>query len=87
MTKQNLYGIVSEHCERDVSDGGRTIFASTSAGTREAYGGRGVFVPHGMTAAEIMIGARVLTERWEIQHYEARSMVRDVLEAIRQAQP
>jgi hypothetical protein len=37
----------------------------------------------GMTAAEIMIGVRVSTERWDIQYYEARSMVRDVLEAIR----
>jgi hypothetical protein len=54
-------------------------------GKIDGYGGRGVFVPPGMTAAEIMIGARVLTERWDVQHYEARSMVRDVLEAIRSA--
>ena len=88
LTKQNLGGIVPEHCERDAlpaPDG--TIFEDTEHGTREAYGGRGVFVPHGMTAAEIMIGASVLTERWEIQHYDARIMVRDVLEAIRQPQP
>ena len=54
-------------------------------GTIARYRGRGVFVPPGMTAAEIMIGARVLEERWDIQHYQARDMVRDVLEAIRSA--
>jgi hypothetical protein len=38
-----------------------------------------------MTAAEIMIGARVLIERWDVEHYEARSIVRDVLKALRAA--
>lgn len=87
MTKQKLGDTVPEHCERDKTPDGRTIFERTSYGTREAYGDRGVFVPNGMTAAEIMVGAAVLTERWDIQHYDACSMVISVLEAIRSASP
>ncbi len=49
----------------------------------ETYEGRGVWVPPGMTAHEIMIGAAVLVEKFGVEHYEARSMVRWVLEAIR----
>lgn len=52
-------------------------------GSYGSYGGHGVWVPLGMTAAEIMIGASVLSERFEVEHYEARSMVRAVLSAIR----
>ena len=49
----------------------------------DAYGGRGVWVPPGLTAREIMAGAAVLESKFGIEHYEARSMVRWVLQAIR----
>jgi hypothetical protein len=52
-------------------------------GESDAYEGRGVWVPDGMTAAEIMEGARVLEDKFGVEHYTARSMVRNVLEAIR----
>lgn len=49
----------------------------------QAHGQRGVWTPAGMTAAEIMHGAAVLERKWKIDHYQARSMVRAVLRAIR----
>jgi hypothetical protein len=55
----------------------------TALGAPEAFGLRGVWVPAGMTAREIIEGARVLSEQFGVEHYEARSMVRTVLEAIR----
>lgn len=57
-------------------------------GTRtEGYGDRGVFVPDGMTAAEIMLGAAAIESRFGLDHYEARSIVRVVLAALRADQP
>ena len=53
------------------------------AGHVESFRQRGVWVPDGMTAEEIMVGAAVLEEKYEVEHYTARSMVRLVLEAIR----
>ena len=52
-------------------------------GTIEAVGERGVWVPPGMTANEIMRGAEVLETMFEVEHYQARSMVREVLAAVR----
>lgn len=53
------------------------------AGHAESFGQRGVWVPPGLTAREIMVGAAVLESKFGIEHYEARSMVRWVLQAIR----
>lgn len=53
------------------------------AGAPDQYGLRGVWVPAGMTAREIMEGADVLSEQFGVEHYEARSMVRVMLERIR----
>ena len=53
-------------------------------GRIEAYGERGVWVPDGMTAAEIMIGAKAVSRAFDIDDFQARSIVRVVLEAIRQ---
>jgi hypothetical protein len=52
-------------------------------GSVESYGDRGLWVPDGMTAHEIMVGAEVLERHFGVEHYEARSMVRRVLDAIR----
>jgi hypothetical protein len=57
--------------------------AITGSGSIECYGERGVWVPDGVTAHEIMVGAAVLEQAYEVDHYTARSMVRRVLEAIR----
>ena len=51
------------------------------------YGERGVWAPSGLTAEEIMVGTEVLERRFSIEHYEARSMVRAVLTALRNRQP
>src|SRR6185436_13939211 len=56
--------------------------AGDMSGCLASYEGRGLWVPPGMTAQEIMIGAAAL-ERFGVEHYEARSMVREVLSAIR----
>jgi hypothetical protein len=53
------------------------------AGDVGVYGKRGVYVPDGMTAAEIMIGASAIEKKFGIEHYEARSIVRDVIAAIK----
>lgn len=51
----------------------------------ENYAGRGVYVPEGMNAAEIMAGARVLESRFDVPPFLSRSMVREVLAALREA--
>ena len=43
-----------------------------------------MWVPDGMTATEIMIGARAVSRAFDIDDFQARSIVRVVLEAIRQ---
>jgi hypothetical protein len=55
----------------------------SSEGAVKAFGSRGVWVPKGMAAAEIMAGAAALQKRFKVDHYEARSMARAVLEAAR----
>lgn len=63
---------------RPTSDSGR------QAGEEpQSYGLRGVYVPRGMTADEIMIGAEVLERAFDVEPYTSRSMVRAVLAAIR----
>ena len=52
-------------------------------GKIEGFGDRGVWVPRGMTPHEIMAGARVLEDQFDIPPYQSRSMVRAVLAAIR----
>lgn len=51
----------------------------------QAYGDRGVYVPDGMSALEIMEGAAALEREYEVAPYTARSMVRSVLRAIKAA--
>jgi hypothetical protein len=51
-------------------------------GEPQIFEGHGVWVPKGMTAHEIMVGAQVLQDRFEISPYTARAMVRAVLSAI-----
>jgi hypothetical protein len=52
-------------------------------GTGEAFGTQGVWVPKGMTAREIMVGAEVLEKQFDVPPYQSRSMVRAILDAIR----
>jgi hypothetical protein len=53
-------------------------------GTIEGFEGRGVYVPPGMTAREVMVGARVLEKMYDVPPYESRSMTRAILRAIRE---
>ena len=53
------------------------------AGTIESYNGRGVWVPQGMTAGQIMAGADVLEQTYDVAPYTSRNMVIAILEAIR----
>lgn len=57
--------------------------AMGKAGSCQSYGERGVWVPEGMTAAEIMVGAAALEQHFGVAPFESRSMVRAVLSAIR----
>ena len=54
------------------------------AGAIQEYNGRAVFVPHGMTAAEIMEAAGVLEREFEVEPYLSRHMAVAVLTAARQ---
>ena len=56
-------------------------------GRIESYGERGVWVPEGLTARQIMHGAAVLEHRFEVDHYLACSMVTAVLEALSSGEP
>lgn len=56
------------------------------AGKIEAYGNRGVWVPDGMTAREIMVGAAILEREFDVPPYESRDMVRSVLSALMRGQ-
>lgn len=62
-------------CENNVVD----IFPVGS------FEGRGVYVPEGMSAAEIMIGAAALERKFDVAPYISREMVRAVLAAIAEA--
>ena len=48
----------------------------------QTYGDRAVYVPKGMSAAEIVEGALVLEREFDIGHYTASVMVEKVLEAV-----
>lgn len=50
--------------------------------TIQGFEGRGVLVPRGLSARDIMVGARVLEREFEVVPYTSRSMVRAVLLAI-----
>ena len=51
-------------------------------GTIESYGERGVWVPHGLDVADLMIGAFAIKREFDLGEYEARSIVKEVLQAI-----
>lgn len=53
----------------------------------QAFEGRGVFVPFGMSAEEIMLGAKALEDRFDVPPYLSRAMVREVLSAVQGAKP
>ncbi|MEW9838691.1 hypothetical protein, partial [Mesorhizobium marinum] len=55
------------------------------AGTIEGYEGRGVWVPEGLSARDIMEGAKVLERDYDVAPYTARDMVRTVLIALEEA--
>jgi hypothetical protein len=55
---------------------------AAAPGEGQIYEGHGVWVPPGMTARDIMVGAAVLERDFEISHYTARSIVRAILRAI-----
>jgi len=56
-------------------------------GSTQSVGERGVWVPEGLTGDEIMAGAQALTRLFAVEHYEARSMARAVLTAVRRLGP
>lgn len=57
------------------------------AGTIEGYEGRGVWVPEGMNAHDIMEGAKALQSQFEVAPYTACEMARVVLLAVDPARP
>lgn len=61
---------------------GEYVFGES--GTIQGFAGRGVFVPEGLTAEEIMAGAAVLERRFDIAPYISRVIVCDILLAIKQ---
>lgn len=58
---------------------------SRQAGTIEAYDGRGVWVPEGLTARDIMEGAKVLERDFDVAPFTSREMVCRVLSALQLA--
>ena len=52
-------------------------------GTLEAYEGRGLWVPNGMTAVEIVKGARAITDQFDIDKFTARDIAIALLRVIR----
>lgn len=48
-------------------------------GSIESYGGRGVFVPRGLTAAAVVEGARIIESACDVAHYTALNIACDVL--------
>lgn len=57
----------------------------SNGGSVEVYGGRGIWVPEGMTAAEIVLGGRAVEDRYDLDKFTARSIVMTVLETVRAA--
>lgn len=60
-----------------------TDLATLLGGTVQIHGARGVFVPDGMTAPEILEGAKVLEVDHDIAPYISQIMVIDILRATR----
>jgi hypothetical protein len=69
-----------------VGQAGETILP-LEGGVYGEYEGRGVWVTDGLTAAEIMEGAKVLQSEFEVAPYISRMMARAVLYAARAAKP
>lgn len=63
--------------------GGQAGDSTTSDGKVEVYRGRGVWVPTGLTAEHIMVGADVLERQYGVEPYTSRNMVIAVLLAIK----
>ncbi len=53
------------------------------AARTQNYEGRGVYVPDGMSADEIMHAADVLEREFEIEPYTSRAMARAVLQTLK----
>ena len=62
---------------------GESPFEGRQAGTIETYKGRGVWVPRGFTAAEIMEAAWVLERRFDVAPFVSRLMAEAALTAAR----
>ena len=52
-------------------------------GRQEVHQGRGVWVPEGMTAAEIAKASEAVEDRFSIDKHTARSIAITVLQAVR----
>ena len=63
--------------------GGKEDLIGENNGRIEVYGGHGVWVPDGMTAAEIIIGGDAIAAHHDIDKFTARRIVMTALEAIR----
>ena len=71
-----------------VSKAGQAGDSLSYGGTHGVYKGRGVWVPPGMTAAEIFEGAVALTKAYDfLDHYQACGVVITVLETVRSLPP
>ncbi|CAH2409367.1 hypothetical protein [Mesorhizobium escarrei] len=56
--------------------------SSRQAGKIEVYEKRGAWVPEGLTAREIIEGAKVLEQDFEVPPYVSRAMVSAVLQRL-----
>lgn len=56
-------------------------------GTIESYRGRGVWVPAGLTAEQIVEGAMILESYWGIGRFTSELMAIDVLTAKKKVTP
>jgi hypothetical protein len=66
---------------------GETRQAGGEDGELGVFGRRGVYVPPGMSARDIMVAAHALEARFDVAPYEARRMVRVVLSALDNSAP
>lgn len=58
------------------------IDSARQAGSVETYEGRGVWVPDGLSARDIMVAAFVLEQNFDVAPYMSRDMAIQVLRAI-----
>jgi hypothetical protein len=59
---------------------------SAPPGKHDFYDGHGVWVPAGMKPLAIIEGSRVLENKYSIAPFESRSMMREILAAILEAE-